>query len=218
MLVAICGGFIHRAAKTYKQFYLLFMNQFSENFWTERYANNETGWDAGTITPPLKEFIDQLDRKDCKILIPGAGNGHEPEYMYRQGFSDVFVVDISAAPIENIKKRIPDFPTDHLLNVDFFKHKGTYDIILEQTFFCALDRSLEKKYAKHMCELLHPKGILAGVLFTDPLNGITPPFGRTKEQYMELFKPYFKIHKLDTCFNSIKPREGRELFFILEKR
>lgn len=194
------------------------MNQFTEHYWTNRYLNNEATWDAGSITPPLKEFIDQLHSKDCKILIPGAGNGHEAEYLHKEGFDNVFVIDISPQPIENIKKRIPTFPSRHLITGDFFEHQDIYDIILEQTFFCALDPSMETKYVSHMSELLHPEGLLAGVVFTDPLNTTTPPFGRTKEEYTRLFKPYFKIHKLNRCYNSIKPRQGRELFMILEKR
>ena len=51
------------------------------NYWEERYQKGETGWDAGTITTPLKEYIDQLTDKNLTILIPGAGNGHEFDYL-----------------------------------------------------------------------------------------------------------------------------------------
>ena len=39
------------------------------NYWEERYLKGETGWDAGTITTPLKEYINQLTDKNLKILI-----------------------------------------------------------------------------------------------------------------------------------------------------
>jgi thiopurine S-methyltransferase len=193
------------------------MNQFSETYWTERYRQNEASWDAGAITTPLKTYIDQLPDKNVKMLIPGAGNGHEAEYLFRNGFKNVSVIDISPEPIQNIQKRLPEFPSSQLITGDFFKHNGSYELILEQTFFCALDPSLQTDYAPQMNKLLKPGGKLAGLLFTDPLNNTTPPFALTKEAYIQLFQPYFKIHTLETCYNSIKPRQGRELFMILQK-
>ena len=44
------------------------------NYWEERYQKQDTGWDIGTISTPLKEYIDQLTDKKCRILLPGAGN------------------------------------------------------------------------------------------------------------------------------------------------
>jgi thiopurine S-methyltransferase len=127
------------------------------------------------------------------------------------------VIDISPEPIHNIKKRLPFFPPEQLITADFFKHQGAYDLIIEQTFLCALDPSLQQAYAPQIHELLKPLGKLVGVLFTEPLHTTTPPFALTKETYTTLFSPYFKIQKLETCYNSIKPRQGRELFMILQK-
>ena len=39
------------------------------NYWEKRYQKGETGWDAGQITTPIKEYIDQLTNKNLKILI-----------------------------------------------------------------------------------------------------------------------------------------------------
>jgi thiopurine S-methyltransferase len=194
------------------------MNQFNESYWTNRYLQNQAPWDAGSITSPLKEYVDQLNDKTLRILIPGAGNGHEAEYLFIQGFKNVFVIDISPEPIVNFKKRVPAFPQEQLILGDFFEHHTEYDLILEQTFFCALDPSLRSAYVKKMHQLLTPRGKLVGVLFTDPLNATQPPFGLEKENYEHLFLPYFNVKTLETCYNSIKPRLGRELFMILQKK
>jgi|SRR4051812_1645809 len=193
------------------------MNQFSESYWTDRYEKNEAVWDTGSITAPIKEYVDQLKNKELKILIPGAGNGHEAEYIFINGFKNTFVLDISAAPIENIKKRVPAFPSNQLITGDFFKHDQTYDLIIEQTFFCALDPDLQKKYVLQMHKLLKPGAKLIGVLFIAPLHATVPPFALPKEEYVDLFQPYFNIQTLEPCYNSIKPRVGRELFMILQK-
>jgi methyl halide transferase len=188
------------------------MDQLDKEYWTKRYEEHETGWDAGSITTPLKEYIDQLTDKNISILIPGAGNAHEAEYLFKNGFKNVFVIDISEEPLKNFKNRVPEFPSQNLLFEDFFEHSGKYDLIIEQTFFCAIDPTLRKKYADKMFDLLKPKGKLVGLLFNDKLNNDQPPFGGNKEEYIKYFGKHFKFKTFDPCYNSIKPREERELF------
>jgi methyl halide transferase len=191
--------------------------ELNKTYWETRYQNNETGWDAGTITTPLKDYIDQLTNKDLKILIPGAGNGYEFDYLIQKGFTNVFVIDIAPSPLEAIKKRNPEY-SSHLLLGDFFELNETFDLILEQTFFCALDPKLRTDYVSKMHQLLHPNGKLAGLLFDFPLTNEGPPFGGSKEEYSELFSNKFQIKTLEKAHNSIKPREGKELFFIFEAK
>lgn len=193
-------------------------NNFDKKYWELKYANNKTGWDIGYISTPLKEYIDQLTTKNLHILIPGAGNGHEIEYLYNKGFTNLTVIDIAEQPLINIKNRIPNFPTEHLIQQDFFKHTKKYDLIIEQTFFCALDPILREKYVTKMHESLNIKGKISGVLFNFELTQEGPPFGGSKLEYVSLFKNIFKINTLEKCYNSIKPRQGRELFFIFEKK
>ncbi|MFM2229494.1 MAG: hypothetical protein RL607_752 [Bacteroidota bacterium] len=190
----------------------------NKDYWQNRYENNEMGWDTGSITQPLKEYIDQLTTKDLRILIPGAGNGHELEYLHQQGFQKVHVVDYATQPLENIKKRIPHIASEQLIQVDFFEHEGTYDLIIEQTFYCALDPELRDNYVRHMHHLLANNGKLIGLLFQFPLTEVGPPFGGSKEEYEQRFSSLFDIKTLETAFNSIPPRQGNELFFIFSKK
>ena len=194
------------------------MNKFNKDFWTERYLNNETGWDLGAPSTPLKEYIDQLNNKNLNILIPGAGNAYEAEYLFNKGFKNITVIDISSEPLKNIQKRLPDFPKENLIHGDFFDHKKQYDLILEQTFFCALDPSLRKNYVEQMHRLLKPRGKLVGVIFIEPLNTEMPPFAATKEEYIAYFSSKFNFKVFENCYNSIKPRAGRELFINFEKK
>mgnify|MGYP000899644145 FL=1 len=59
-----------------------------EQYWSKRYLKNQTGWDIGAPSRPIKTYIDQLDNRDLKILIPGAGNSYEAEYLLKQGFKN----------------------------------------------------------------------------------------------------------------------------------
>jgi SAM-dependent methyltransferase len=193
------------------------MNEIQE-FWNNRYKENSTGWDLGQVSPPIKEYFDQVTDKNLKIIIPGCGNAHEAEYLHKKGFKNVFLVDIAPLALENFSKRVPDFPKDHLINADFFKHYGQYDIMVEQTFFCAINPTLRKDYAEHAAKILKPGGKLIGLLFDDELTANHPPYGGCKEEYLTYFKPYFEIKTMETAYNSIKPRANRELFINLVKK
>ncbi|GAL72269.1 hypothetical protein [Jejuia pallidilutea] len=120
-----------------------------ENYWSKRYQQHNTGWDIGVPSTPLKTYIDQLENKNLKILIPGAGNSYEAEYLFKNGFKNTYVLDIANAPLIAFQKRVPHFPSEQIIKGDFFKHKGIYDLVLEQTFFCSFPPLPEnrKQYA-----------------------------------------------------------------------
>jgi thiopurine S-methyltransferase len=191
-------------------------------FWSARYHEGRTGWDIGYPSPPLTDYLDQLADKSLRILIPGAGNAYEAAYAWAQGFTNVHILDIAREPLTHFQARHPDFPEEQLVQDDFFAHEGTYDLILEQTFFCSFPPLPEtrKAYAKKMHELLAPGGKLVGLWFDIPLTGNMEkrPFGGTQEEYLSYLKPYFNPEVFDTARNSIKPRMGNELFGIFVRK
>ena len=190
----------------------------TSKYWEERYQQGEDKWDVGEISTPIKEYIDQITDKKIKILIPGAGNGYEFEYLIKNGFKNSFVVDYAETPLENIKKRIPDLNENQVINSDFFELEGKFDLIIEQTFFCALNPELREEYVRKMKSILNPKGKIAGLLFQFPLTTEGPPFGGSKEEYIALFQKDFNSITMETAHNSIAPRKNKELFVIFEKK
>lgn len=186
----------------------------NSQFWDDRYKNHQTGWDIGYAAPAFTEYFEGITDKNLKILIPGAGNGYEAEYLFLKGFTNVFVLDIALTPLKNLKERLPDFPGEKLLQLDFFDLEDRFDMVWEQTFFCAIDPSMRMEYVVKMHGILKQTGKLAGLLFNFPLTETGPPFGGDEETYRAYFLPYFNIEKMETAYNSIKPRKGRELFFI----
>lgn len=194
------------------------MTTLNAGFWETRYAEGTTGWDAGAINDPIKHYVDGLSDRDASILIPGCGNAHEASYLYTKGFGAVHLLDYAKAPLIAFAKAHPGFPSAQLHHEDFFYHRGQYDLILEQTFFCALDPSLRSDYATRMSTLLKPGGRLAGVLFIDPAMQGGPPFTGSIDEYRNLFSACFHIRTLELCYNSIAPRKNREAFVILERK
>jgi hypothetical protein len=188
-----------------------------EQYWTNRYKNQQTGWDIGYPSTPIKEYFDNLKYKNIDILIPGAGNAHEAEYLWRSGFTNVSVIDLSEIPLNNITQRVSDFPRESAILGNFFDHQGKYDVMVEQTFFCAINPSLRIKYVEQAHHLLNDDGYIVGLMFNKALDG-GPPFGGSLEEYKELFTPYFHIEIMEPCYNSIPPRAGNELFVKFLKK
>ncbi|WP_115462362.1 class I SAM-dependent methyltransferase [Winogradskyella aurantiaca] len=188
-----------------------------ENYWNNRYLNNHIGWDLGKPSQPLTTYIDGLKDYSLRILIPGAGNSYEVDYLWSKGFRNLNVVDVAEFPLQQLKKRLPEFSSDHLLRMDFFNHTGQYDLILEQTFFCAINPKLREDYRDHVYRLLKPGGKLVGLLFDFPLSSSGPPFGGDSKSYTTLFIPKFKVKTLERAYNSEPSRAGKELFFIFDK-
>jgi hypothetical protein len=193
------------------------MNRFKASYWDDRYVEHNTGWDVGHPTTPFIEFEKSLDDKSIKILIPGCGHAYEGEYFYNAGFKDITLLDYSTHARADFLQRVPEFPEEKYQIGDFFAHNDEYDLILEQTFFCALEPSLRDAYAKKMHQLLKDDGMLVGVLFQFPLTTQGPPFGGSIAEYKRHFSPLFTIEKLEECHNSIAPRMGNEVFIRLRK-
>jgi len=189
-----------------------------QDFWNDQYIANSTGWDLGQVSPPLKAYIDQLTNKDIKILIPGCGNSYEAEYLLKIGFTNVSLIDIAPELVERLKSKFKSDPNIKIILGDFFSHEGEYDLILEQTFFCALDPGLRKSYVEQMKKLLKKDGKLAGLLFVKEFEKAGPPFGGSKEEYELLFRNDFELEVFDSCYNSFDKRAGTEIFIVLVRK
>lgn len=194
------------------------MEILNDKYWQQRYVENQVGWDIGHVSTPLKEYFDQLTDKNISVLVPGAGNAYEAEYLHNLGFANVSIVDWAQAPLDNFKQRVPDFTDSNLIKADFFELKGKYDLIVEQTFFCAINPDLRHKYVQKVHSLLNTGGKLVGLFFNIPLNDTHPPFGGCKEEYLKLFESHFNIKILEKAHNSIAPRKDNELFAIFTKK
>ena len=196
------------------------MPTIDELYWDSRYKQNKTGWDIGYPSEPIKCYIDQLTNKELKILIPGCGNAYEAEYLIQKGFNNIHLVDISDTLADKLKsnfKKEIELERIRITKSDFFEIEETYDLIFEQTFFCALEPKLRSKYAEQMHQLLRRKGKLVGLLFNITFEDSGPPFGGSINEYKSILDPYFHFKTFENCYNSIKPRASKELFIIVEK-
>ncbi len=195
------------------------MKKLNADYWERRWQGQQTGWDIGQASPPLMHYAIPLLPNNPRILIPGAGSAHEAIALHQMGFTNVTVCDWAESAFDHLRASVPDFPEENLIVSDFFDLQLTaeIDLVLEQTFFCAIDPSLRPRYVEKMHRLIRSGGHLAGVLFAKPFQFAGPPFGGTQEEYETLFGKQFQIQQLNISSHSIQPRLGNELFIELLK-
>jgi thiopurine S-methyltransferase len=187
------------------------------DYWEQRYENKTDKWDLGHVSEPLRNIIDTIGNKNYRILIPGAGNAYEAEYLIKSGFTDVTVLDLAATPLLQLKKRLHPREQIKIVQQDFFDHVGTYDVILEQTFLCALEPRFRKSYIIKSHELLKKDGFIQGVLFNFQSKRNEPPYTATLKEYENLFRKRFEIVKLENCLTSEPSRQGKELIIKMKR-
>ncbi len=190
----------------------------SAAYWDQRYRDSNTPWDIGYVSPPLQHFLDKITDKSLRILIPGAGRAYEALYLHQQGFDQVWVCDWAKESFAYLQKQAPDFPAEHFLMGDFFELELEVDLVVEQTFFCALPRERRADYVQKMAQLLSQNGKLMGLLFAAEFTHAGPPFGGSEAEYRDLLSVHFEIDQMALAPDSIKPRLGRELFFVASKK
>ena len=193
------------------------MKETSKDFWNSRWETGQTGWDIGAPAPAFTTYFSDFSHKNAAILIPGCGSGHEAEFLLSIGFTNITVIDIAPKAVAILNEKFGSNPNIEIICGDFFQHEGSYDYIVEQTFFCAIDPELREAYAQQTHDLLRPKGKIIAILFDRSFEG-GPPFGGSEEEYVQLFAPNFYILFLEANQHSIPQRMGSELFGVFEKK
>jgi methyl halide transferase len=182
----------------------------SNNYWDERYLEENIPWDIGYANSGIIKYVQRQFPLTTRILIPGAGVGHEAAKLYALGYENVFVNEWSQSAKERMLAVYPGFPAENILIGDFFALRGCYPLIIEQTFFCALPPARRMDYVKKVKELLAHDGVFAGVFFDRTFADEGPPFGGDAAEYRALFSREFKVSVTSPWKDSIAPRAGTE--------
>lgn len=193
-------------------------NLLDQTFWDQRWKNGQTGWDLSEASPAILAYIDQQQPPfDTHILIPGCGNAWEAKALVERGYQHITLCDISPTLCASLAEQFSSTPEIRIICGDFFDLIGPFDLVIEQTFFCALTPGLRSAYVNQMANIIRPGGFLAGLWFSVEFPFDGPPFGGNPADYLKLLEPYFTIREAGPCMNSVKPRQGNEWFIVAER-
>jgi len=137
-------------------------------FWDQRYQAGKMSWDCGGVPCALAEFLKRHPTRG-RALVPGCGSGYEIRAFHAAGWN-VLGLDFSRAAVARARKILGPVG-ERVHEGDFFTHPldpGSFDLIYERTFFCALPPAVWPAFAERMAELLKPGGLLCGFFFFGP--------------------------------------------------
>jgi methyl halide transferase len=191
--------------------------------WEADYERKTDGWDVGGPTPIFKRLMLRERRRFIpgRMIVLGAGRGHDAREFARNGFQ-VTAVDFASQAVREMQRLAsPEAPVE-ILQHDIFALPETannyFDYVLEYTCFCAIDPKRRAEYADLVRRLLKPNGIYIDLAF--PLDGRKggPPFAVSSAEILDLFQTRgFKLLSHEVPADSISPRRGAEELFIFQK-
>jgi len=189
--------------------------------WESNYEKHEDGWDLGGPTPVFKRIATNARFVPGRMLVPGAGRGHDAREFSRHGF-EVTAVDFTAYAVNEMKRLAdPNAPIE-IFQQDIFtfphEYDGAFDYLLEYTCFCAIDPQRRSEYADVVTRLLKPEGILIDLAYPLDNRKDGPPFGLTDSELLDLFQERgFKLLSREKSADSIPRRKEAEELFIFQK-
>jgi len=191
-------------------------------FWQQKYDEEATGWDLGGAHPALRAALDLglLDGLD-RVLVPGAGRGHDAVEIASRGHA-VTAVDFAPSAIEAIEANAfargveVEAAAQDVFDL-FERPAGAFDAVYEYTCFCAIDPALRDRYVELITHLVRPGGRL--LMFAFPLHWSRPgpPHAMSMDELRERFSDGW-AGVLDTS-PAISPesRRAHERLWVIER-
>src|SRR5205085_587500 len=141
--------------------------------------------------PVFRRLLDSGRFPPGRMLVPGAGSGHDARAFARRGF-DVTAVDFAADAVRILRAQAEPGETLDVLQADIFElpHAldATFDYVLEYMCFCAIDPQRRPDYADLMARLLKPGGLHIQLAFPLGKREGGPPFPVVADGVVFLFE------------------------------
>ena len=173
-------------------------------YWEDRWQKEETGWDLGKANPALVEFLEEsastlLEEGIKTAIYPGCGSGYDLIEFRKAGFEKVYGLDISPTAMKRFQELYPEADGIEYLLADFFSFKGTFDLLFDYTFACAIQPLQREQWGHKVAELVRPGGYALILMFPLWLREGGPPFKFKVSEYCRLLEDKFDPIFIKQC-------------------
>lgn len=177
--------------------------------WNRRYAEGTARWDLGEAPPVLTRFIAGLEGAPRRVLVPGAGLGHDA-IAWARGGHVATAVDFAPLAVEGARALARERGVElEVVQADIFdlpaSLAGSFDLVWEQTCLCAIDPERRSDYADSMYRALRPEGELVALLWNHGREG-GPPWNMDPEAITGLLAPRFERRSIAPVDASVADR------------
>lgn len=194
------------------------------SFWQSIYDAGDTKFDLGGPSAPFVDWLDAEKPAAGRAIVPGCGRGHDALELARRGW-DALGVDFAPSAIRDATEnaRRAGLPKARFLEADLYalgpEHDGAYDLLFEQTCYCAIEPHRRDEYAQLAARWVKPRGWLVFVAF--PVDGRAggPPFNiGVDEVPLRFARAFDLVHSGVPARASAPGRTGKELFALLRRK
>ncbi len=190
-------------------------------FWQESYAHGRIPWDLGQPTPVFARLAASGSYPPGKMVVLGAGRGHDARLFARHGFA-VTAVDFASEAVSAMQELNDPAHPVQIVQGDIFEldeaWNGRFDYLLEYTCFCAIDPARRGDYAALAARLLKPGGLYIGLAFPIGTRPGGPPFVVQPDAMIELLTEHeFKLLHREFPPDSVPSRQNIEELIILKR-
>ena len=193
------------------------------DFWEKLYHDGKDEWDLKGVTPALNSFFESEDcPKEGRVLVPGAGKGHDAEAWALKGY-ETLAVDFCPTAVDSLDSLSRKYENFKAVDEDLFeldpKKLGQFEIIYEYCCFSAIHPGRRDEYFEVWYKMLKDDGLIISIFY--PINpGSTmegPPHTTTEGELMARMGGIFDVVKRIPITNSANGREGQEEIWLLKK-
>jgi methyl halide transferase len=133
------------------------------DFWEKRFTAGTTPWDRGAPGPQLLRWLDDgTIGPGLRVAVPGCGSGHDVALLARAGRLATGI-DYAPAALALARQRLASEGLHAELvqaDVTSWQPAAPFDLIYEQTCWCALHPDRWSAYAAQLHRWIRPGGQL----------------------------------------------------------
>lgn len=184
--------------------------------WDARYAEGSDRWTLPTAPPVLEQLIGSY-RERRRVLVPGAGHGHDA-FAWASAGHEVVALDFAPRAVASMRERARERGVAlEALEADVTAPpsalRGRVDLVWEQTCLCALPPDSRRAYLEAMATILRPEGTMVALLWNHG-NEDGPPWDLPPVLVEGLVAGLFTIHKRERVADELAQRSVEWLWWL----